>query len=119
MIRRSQDFAEELLGSRGIPLLREIEVECGATRVQPSVQIDPVPGDANLGFINSPGGARPFQLPPHPPVEFGSVALHPARNRRVIDAQTAFRHQFLQISIAKREAQIPADAEDDDLFLLL
>jgi hypothetical protein len=51
--------------------------------------------------------ARPFQLPPHPPVEFGSVALHPAPNRRVTDTQTVFRHQFFQISIAKREALVP------------
>ena len=36
--RRRQDLAEELLGSRGIPVLREIEVERGTTRVHGPVR---------------------------------------------------------------------------------
>ncbi len=90
MIRRRQDLTEELLGGRGVPILREKEVKRGATGVYGSIQIHPAPGDANIGFIDSPGGARPFQLRPDPPVQFGSVALHPAPNRCVVDPQLPF-----------------------------
>jgi hypothetical protein len=72
MIRRGQNVAEELLGSRSIPVLRQIEVERGAVGVDGSIQIDPAPGDAKIGFVDTPGRARAFQLPPHPAVEFGA-----------------------------------------------
>ena len=114
--RRRQDLAEELLGSRGIPVLREIEVERGTTRVHGPVQVHPASRDANIGFIHPPGSARPFQLPPDLPVQFGSIALHPTPNRCVVDAQVAFRHELFQITIAKREAEIPSDAEGDNLI---
>ena len=116
MIWRRQDVVEEVLRSRGVPLLSEIEVQRGTSGVHGPEQVHPASRDPNVGPIDSPGRARPSQLSPDSPVEFGNVALHPAPHRRVIDAQTAFRHQFFQVSIAKRKAEIPSDAEDDDFF---
>ena len=116
MIRGRQDLAEKLLGRPGIPVLREVEIESSAAGVDRSIEVRPATGDANISFIDSPGGARPFQFGPHPPVEFGSVALHPAPNRRVIDAQASFCHEFFQITIAERETEIPADAKGDHLI---
>ena len=111
-----RNLVEESLGSPGIPVPREIEVERGAAGVHGPEQIYPAPGDANIGLIDSPGSARAFQLPPDSPVQFGSIALHPAPNRRVVDAQVSFRHELFQITIAEREAEIPSDAEGDDLI---
>jgi hypothetical protein len=34
----------------------------------------------------------------------------------VVDAQVSFRHELFQIPIAEREAEIPLDAEGDDLI---
>src|SRR5262249_36584465 len=115
MIRRSQDLIEEFLGSRRIPVLREIEIERGAAGVHGPEQINPAPGDPNIGLIDSPGSARLFQVPPDSPVQFGNIALPPAPACSVVDAQVSFRHQLFQITIAEGEAEIPSDAESDDL----
>lgn len=44
------------------------------------------------------------------------MVLYPAPDRRVVDAEVSFRHEFLQVTIAEREPEIPSDAEDDDLL---
>jgi hypothetical protein len=112
IIRRCQSPIEESLGSRRIPALREMELERAAARVHGPEQIHPEPGDPNLGLIDTPARTRPFQLLPDSAVQFGSIALHSAPDRGV----ASFRHELFQITITHGEAEIPADAEGDDLI---
>lgn len=48
-------------------------------------------------------------------VQRGSVLLDPAIHRRRIDRQSALLHDLLQIPITQGIAQVPADADQDNL----
>jgi hypothetical protein len=41
---------------------------------------------------------------------------HPAVDRHVVNLNSAFCQQFFDIAVRQREAQVPADREDDDLW---
>jgi hypothetical protein len=49
--------------------------------------------------------------------EFWSVALDPSPNRHMVDRKVPLRNDFLEISIAEREPEVPADAQNDNLGL--
>jgi len=46
----------------------------------------------------------------------GGIVQNPARDRRMINRQPAFRHHLLEIAIAERVPEIPAHAQYDDVF---
>jgi hypothetical protein len=48
-------------------------------------------------------------------VELGRQALHPSQDGGVLNADLAFSHQFLDITIASGIAEIPPHTADDDL----
>jgi hypothetical protein len=41
--------------------------------------------------------------------------LYPPEDGDVVDGQPALAHHLLEVSVAKRVAAIPADAEEDDI----
>jgi hypothetical protein len=49
--------------------------------------------------------------------QFGCVALCPTVDRGVIDMQSSLAHHLLQISVAERIPQVPADTKQNDLGL--
>src|SRR5258706_11731422 len=51
------------------------------------------------------------------PLQFGCVALYPPVDRGVIDMQSPLAHHLLQISVAERIPQVPADTQQNDLGL--
>src|SRR6266496_3033967 len=51
------------------------------------------------------------------PLQFRRVVLHPPINGRVINIQPSFSHHLFQITIAQRRAQIPSDAQENDIRL--
>jgi hypothetical protein len=50
-------------------------------------------------------------------LQFWSILLNPAVDRRMIDRQSPFQHDFFEISVTERIAQIPAYAQKDDVSL--
>jgi hypothetical protein len=48
-------------------------------------------------------------------VEFGSIGLDPAKESGVVDLHTAISQHALEITMADRELQVPADRPQDDL----
>src|SRR2546421_1885914 len=49
--------------------------------------------------------------------EFRSILLDPSVNGGMIDVQTTFQHDLLEISITVRRTQIPPHAEEKDVGL--
>jgi hypothetical protein len=50
-------------------------------------------------------------------LQFGCVVLHPAIDRGMIDMQSPLEHHFLQVSIAERISEVPANTEQNTLWL--
>jgi len=95
------DPAEASLRRRGLLAFGEIEVKGGAVGVYGSIPVRPATRDANIGFIDPPGRAGPFEFSPHPPVEFWSVALHPAPNGGVLDAPASLRSASIRVNVRR------------------
>jgi hypothetical protein len=109
-------FQEKICGRLGIARRTQEKLECVSLRVDGSVEVEPGFPDFDVRLIHFPGVVAGFEVRLTAFLQFGSVALHPAPNRRVIDAQASFCHQLFQITIAERETEIPADAKGDDLI---
>jgi hypothetical protein len=84
MIRSVQCLLKESLGRGGITLSGEPEVDRGAGGIHGAIQVSPVPTLANVRLVDPPRAVGWLQFPTTPPVEFGSVSLHPAPNGRMI-----------------------------------
>ena len=57
------------------------------------------------------------QITAKPLIQNGRITLDPSPDGDVIHQEPALRHHLLQISVAERVPQIPADAQHDDDFL--
>jgi hypothetical protein len=109
-----QGFLEELLGRSRVSLSGKPKVDRGARGIDGTIQVSPVPALANVGFVDPPGAVGRFQFAPSSLVQFGGVALHPAPNGGVVSGETSFHDQFLDVSIGKREPQIPPDGANNE-----
>src|SRR2546421_13105096 len=65
--------------------------------------------------ILTPGVGAGFQIRPSAFVQFRSIALNPAIDRRVVNVQPAFEHHFLEIAVAEQIPKVPTHAEHNDL----
>jgi hypothetical protein len=52
-------------------------------------------------------------LPTNPSIQNRRIALNPAPDRDVVNGQTSFRHDFLQVAIGQRVSQIPSHTENN------
>jgi len=71
MTRRLQSFLEELLGRSRVSLSGKPKVDRGASGIDGTIQVSPVPTLANVRFVDPPGAVGWFQFPPAPFVQFG------------------------------------------------
>ncbi len=108
-------MTREAFGGLGIARRAQEKLERGAFRIDRSVEVRPRSFDLDVGFINAPGVIGGFEVRSTSFLQFGSVALHPAVDRCVMDLQSAFPHHFLQIAVAERVAQVPPDTQENDL----
>jgi len=115
MTRSLQGFLEEVLGRSRVSLSGKPEVDRGAGGIDGTIQVPPAPTLANVGFIDPPRAVGWLQFPPTSLVQLGCVALHPAPNGGVVNRQTPFDEQLLDVPIRKREPQIPTDRANNDL----
>jgi hypothetical protein len=115
MVWRPQDLLKEALGRIGVALCREQEIDRVASRIDGSIQVGPLAGDAKIGFIDTPGPIGSPQLSPTALAELRSVALNPPPNGHVIDLDVPFRHDLFQIPQTQRITKVASHAQNDDL----
>jgi len=115
MARGLQGSLEKLLGRSRVSLSGKPEVDRGAGGIDGTIQVTPASTLANVRFVDPPGAVGWFQFSPASLIQFGCIALHPAPNGGVISRETSFHEQFLDITIRKREPQIPTDRANNDL----
>ena len=73
MTRSTQGFLEELLGSSRVSLSGKPKVDRGASGIDGTIQVSPVPALANVRFVDPPGAVGRFEFAPASLVQFGSV----------------------------------------------
>jgi hypothetical protein len=73
-----------------------------------------VASDTNIGFIHAPGLIGGFQMRPSSLFEFGSVALNPSPNGRVIHPQVSLLQKLLDLAIGKRVSEVTSDGTEND-----
>ena len=101
MRRISQHLAEQAFGRSGIAQPREYEVDRGAGGIDGSVEVAPATLDTNVGLIDTPGSVGGLEMTAQPLLQFGTVALDPAPDGRVVCLQAALAERLFDI--AERE----------------
>jgi hypothetical protein len=84
-------------------------------RVNCPVKIFPLCADFDIRLIQAIRGAAHLQVRAHPPVDLRRVTLDPSEDGDVVYSQPTLSHHLLDISVAKRVATIPANAEEDNV----
>ena len=89
MRRNSQRLTEQAFGRCGIAQAREHEVDRGIGGIDGSVEVGPPALDTNAGLIDTLGLMGWLEMTAQPLLEFGTVALDPAPDRRGVRFQAA------------------------------
>ena len=110
MRRIGQRLAEQVFGRRGIAQAREPEVDRGSGGIDGSVEVAPTALDTNAGLIDTPGLIGWLEMTAQPLLQFGTVALDPAPDCRVVRfqaalAELALRHRGTRASTEGARAQ--------------
>ena len=113
MRRISQRLAEQACGRPGIAPPRTHEVDRGAGGIEGSADIAPATLDANVGLIDMPGCVGGLAMTAQPLLQFGTVALAPAPDGRVVRLQAALAEQIFDIAERERGSQILAYGAKD------
>src|SRR5262249_23118561 len=73
----------------------------------------------DIGFIDTVGVIRRSQVRAIPFLQFRSIALDPSIDCRMIDREVALLHHFFEVAITDGIAQIPANAQENNLGLIV
>ena len=117
MRRISQRLAEQAFGRRGIAPPREHEVDRSASGIDGSVEVAPTAPDTNIGLIDTPGPIGGLEMTAQPLLQFGTVALDPAPDCRVVRFQAALAEQLFDIAERERIPKVPAHGAQNQLGL--
>jgi hypothetical protein len=98
---------EQVQSSLCISRRAEEEIERVSLRINGSLEIDPLFSYLDIGLIDPPGIGCGLHMRTATTVQLRSIMLDPAVNRRMIDRQSAFQHDFFQVAITERIAEIP------------
>jgi hypothetical protein len=107
--------AQQAFGRRGIAQRRQPEVDGGTCGIDGPIEVTPTPPHSNIGFIDTPGFVGRLEMTEQPLFQFGSVALNPTPDRRVIRAQTALGEQLFDIAQRERVPKLPAHGTKNQL----
>ena len=117
MGRIRQRLAQQALGRSGIAQPREREVDCGAGGIDGSVEVAPTALDTNVGLIDAPGPVGWLEMTAQPLLQFGTVALDPAPDCRVVWLQAALAEELFDIAERVRVPQLPTHGAKNQLGL--
>lgn len=87
------------LGCLGIACRRQMEIDRVTALVEGMVEIDPLPYDLYVGFIDPPAARNPGSLPipAEPLLHLRCKMLNPAVYRCVVDIDAALIEHLLQV----------------------
>ena len=119
MRRISERLAEQAFGRSGIAQAREHEVDRGTGGIDGSVEVAPATLDMNVGLIDTPGLVGWLEMTAQPLLQFGTVALDPAPDGRVVRFQAALAEQLFDIAERERIPKVPAHGAQNQLGLSL
>ena len=111
----AQDTSEEHPGCGQVTLFRDEHVDHLAVRIDGSVHVPPDAGDLHVGLIDEPAAPDGMAARSRRVDQLRREALHPPRDRRVVDVDTAFGEEFLDIAVGEPEPQVPTHGEHDHL----
>lgn len=114
-----QCFLEETAGSLGITLCSKHKIQRVAFFIYSSIKVGSFPLDLDIGLINTPRLASPFQMWSDLFVDLRSVLMHPSHNGGMRQIKTSFLHHFNQISVAQAVTAIPSYIQKDDLAFVM
>ena len=119
MFESLEHFAEESFGRLRVSLRAEHEIDCLSGRIDRAVKIFPRAFHFDIGFIDAVGVIRRSQVRTTPFLQFRSISLDPSVDRRLIDCEVALLHHFFEVAITDGIAQIPANAQENNLRLVV
>jgi hypothetical protein len=75
--------------------------------------------DPNVGLVHPPTVVGRSEPQSQSTLNFRGVTLDPPPDGNVVDQKSALSKEFLDVTVRKGKAQIPADRQEDDLRLKL
>ena len=86
------------------------EVDRGSGGIDGSVEMAPTALDMDVGLIDTPGLIGWLEMTAQPLLEFGTVALDPAPDCRVVCLQAALAEQLFDIAERERVPKVAAQS---------
>lgn len=109
----AQCLAKEPFGGIGVSQRGKQKVDRGSSRIDGPIQAAPATLDSNIGLIHTPGFVRRL-VAAQSLLQFGTVALHPAPDRRMVRLQTALGEQLFDIAERERVPKAPAEGAENE-----
>src|SRR5258706_8231905 len=116
-MRRSKRFREETFGCLSVSGRTEQKFQGISLRIHSTIEVHPHLFHFDVRLIDAPRVVRRFEMGSASLLQFWCVALHPAVDGGVIDMQSPLKHHLLQISVAERIPEVPADTQQNNLGL--
>jgi hypothetical protein len=86
-----------------------------AELVDRPVHVAPLAGDLHIGLVDLPAISNTVAARPSSLGQQRCEPLHPAIDGDVVDLDTPFGEQLLDVAVGKAKAQVPVDRDDDDI----
>jgi hypothetical protein len=94
---------------------REKEVNRRTAGVHRPVQVHPFSFHPHPRLVHPPRVVRRLEVPAQAPLQFRSIPLDPSPDGDVIYREPTLGQKLLDVAVRKREAQISADRQENDL----
>jgi hypothetical protein len=108
-------FGEKALSRCCIAFSREKEVDCRTAGVHRPVQVHPFAFHPHVRLVHPPRVVGRLEVPAQAPLQFRSIPLDPSPDGDVIHREHTLGQKLRDVAVRKREAQIPADRQENDL----
>src|SRR5712692_5588932 len=115
--RGAECFDKEELSSFSIASWTQEELKRVPLGIDGPVEIGPDFLDFDVGLVHAPGVVAGFEVRSTTLLQFRRIALHPAIDRGMIDRESTFSHHFFEVTIAECIAEIPTNAQENDVGL--
>ena len=119
MVLTAQGFAQKALSRCCIAFSGEKEVDRRTAGVHRPVQVHPFSFHPHVGLVYPPRVVGRLEVPAQAPLQFRSIPLDPSPDGDVIHLEPTLGQKLLDVAVRKREAQIPADRQENDLWFKL
>jgi hypothetical protein len=94
-------------------MLAQAEIHALPGGIHGTVKLMPDAIDADIGLVHMPVAMGGLEVPAEAVVKLWGLGLDPAVDGARIDLDPSLGHDLLEVAVAQRVGQIPADAEQD------